>query len=109
MTLRINQKVICIKGGPCDAEIDNPWIARRFVFPRKSDLLTIRSIETSDRGTYLRFHEIKNQPFAFEDGFGEMEFNADHFRPIVDRKTDISTFTNILDDVNSKERVTAPA
>ena len=54
---------------------------------------------TSEPGT-IGFYSLK----PFRDNF----YRADRFRPIVSRKTDISVFTKLLDDVKQTERARCP-
>jgi hypothetical protein len=53
----------------------------------------------------MLLEEIVNRPSVYVEGTFEPSFNFSHFRPLVDRPTDISIFTRILGDVRSKEPV----
>jgi hypothetical protein len=93
---RVGQKVVCIApvvGGYGDES--NPVIG---------SVYTIRDIECPRPGgihhTGLRFDEILNEPRAYRgyDELSEVSFSALKFRPIVERKADISVFTKMLAD-----------
>jgi hypothetical protein len=97
--LRIGQRVVCIK--------DN-WIGMHDgeVAPCKDAIYTVREIIPSLRfpeDFYLRLNEIKNPPLHPLCPHGpECAFNAQAFRPIIERKTDISVFLAML--VPAKQR-----
>lgn len=79
------QKVICIDDS--GDKTDRPES-----FPVKDTVYTIRR----DFGQTVLLEEIVNEPQAFIDGFREMRFRATRFRPVNDRPTDISVFTDLL-------------
>ena len=58
---------------------------------------TVRGV-MGERETALRFEEIRNKSNIYQgsDSRVECSFVAKHFRPVVDRKTDISIFTKML-------------
>jgi hypothetical protein len=89
MNFRVGQKVVCVDARGLSGK---PW-----AYPKKGEVYTVDGYAKhwmGGEGVVLR--EVVNifrgspQPFA-----------ASRFRPVVDRKTDISTFTKILDDVNA--------
>jgi hypothetical protein len=105
----VGQKVVCIKEGTWSWERNWPEYVRlfRIVHPRKGDVLTCRTVEYDEKGCGLRFFEIRN-PFTPTSTGGDMaecSFDGARFRPVEERKTDISVFTKILDDVKTKEPV----
>ena len=53
----------------------------------------------------ILLEELVNPPSLYVEGTFEPSFNFSHFRPLVERRTDISIFTRILDDVRSEEFV----
>ncbi len=88
----VGQKVECINGDRANyhAEYD-------YVLPAKGQIYTIREITLSHRGNqYFRVNEIHQRPYVFAEGTIEPWFAALRFRPVVERKTDISTFTRML-------------
>lgn len=65
--------------------------------PALGEVVTIRAINTWSNWTALRFEEHHNEQFVADGVCGiEPGFNAQHFRPVVERKTDISIFTAML-------------
>jgi hypothetical protein len=83
----VGQLVVCVD--------DDFPTSRAFGFdaPKKGEICTIRSIDPNGEMSFT-FEEIRNPPFDFDEGFTEVEFLADHFRPIA--KTSISIFTAML-------------
>lgn len=61
---------------------------------KEGDVFTLLKDFGAPRG--LLFVEIVPPPFY-------ISFAREYFRPIVERKTDISIFTKILDDVRQRE------
>ena len=65
--------------------------------PSAGVVYTIREIEPPSADplglVFIRLFEIIN-PSSHE--FGECAFNSQRFRPVVERKTDISIFTDML-------------
>jgi hypothetical protein len=94
---RIGQKVVCIDANG-KLYPDKPY-------PKQGGIYTVRAI-FFDPIAILLLAEIKNEPLncccrcrqRHEPGY-----QASRFRPLVERKTDISIFVNILDDVRAKE------
>jgi hypothetical protein len=95
MTFRVGQKVVCIaesRGGgyPDDKR------------PVVGSVYTIRGIEIDRRGCIdpigVLLEEIVNEPRMYRgyDEPSEVSFASTRFRPVVERKTDISIFTEIL-------------
>jgi hypothetical protein len=92
---RVGMKVVCISSG---------WVANGgcvgdTILPERGSVYTVRWIGPSaigSSGTFIRLHEIHNRLVNFSDGPMEAYFEASFFRPIVERKTDISIFREIL-------------
>ncbi len=80
----VGQKVICIKAPPGAPFF--PWRA----FPKHGQVYTIRDFRSDDS---LRLVEIQN-----DIGMSGLEcgFCPRRFRPVVERKTDISIFQALL-------------
>lgn len=103
---RPGMKVVCIKRG----EWLGPFGEMRLEneYPVYRGIYTIRdvSICSADGEVYLRFEELRN-PQVEPDFDGEIEarFWAAQFRPLVERKTDISVFRAML----TPKRVEEPA
>lgn len=90
---RVGQKVVCIN--------DVPDPGRRFtdcIPPKRGMVYTVRDYVPSHYGnwTAIRLVEVVRRP-------DNMGFRASRFRPLVERKTDISIFTAVL---NKLEKVT---
>lgn len=84
MTFRVGQRVVCVNA--------NDWLDEEDeVFPLHGEVYTIRDIiPYADGICGLLLCEIVNRPQEYDMGFLECTFLASRFRPIVDRKTDIS-------------------
>jgi hypothetical protein len=94
----MGQKVVFVD----DTGIDNPEIVGnryRFIFPAKGSVYTIRNITVSDftGDAVLLLKEIDNRGTADATGWmKEPGIEACRFRPVIERKTDISIFTAML-------------
>jgi hypothetical protein len=64
--------------------------------PVLNSIYTIREVITLNGHVAVRLVEIKNPVLEYGDGTNEMAFRASRFRPVVERKTDISIFTAML-------------
>ena len=74
--------------------------------PVKGNIYTIRDIlDVSYYGPCCRLQEIVNQPRQYNEGFHEAGYGVYGFRPVVERKTDISVFQSLL--TPQKHRTTA--
>lgn len=91
MTFYIGQKVVCV------APFDGDWSMNPTGYffievpgPKDKDILTISGITPDGEG--LRFVEFPLSEYPSpEYGYGRQ-----YFRPLVERKTDITIFTKIL-------------
>jgi hypothetical protein len=106
MRFAIGQKVICIRDHP-------EWRERGCEVPKIGKIYTVRAYD--DIGGLL-LTEIVNEivgEFSIdaETGqkvpLGEDSFIPHRFRPLVERRTDISIFRRILDRANCRQRRTA--
>lgn len=96
MTFRVGQRVVCIS--------DGTTAMRKFPgsqYPLKNNVYTIATINDWPSGTLLTFCEMDNRNFIGKTVNGvfctiEPGFGARHFRPLTERKTDISVFTKML-------------
>lgn len=95
MTFNVGQKVECIKR-------DRWTFFSGEIVPVFKGIYTIRAIDVDPEGTFLRFVEIVNAPAEYDNGYGECSFWIRRFRPVVERKTDISIFTAILTPKKAK-------
>lgn len=89
---RVGQKVVCdAPKGFEQAEHET------CISPKHGEVYTIREIEVDADGQWLRLHEIVNPPETYDvGGYGETAFHGSGFRPVVERKTDISIFKAML-------------
>ena len=111
----VGQKVLAVKKvSPTERDIRMVEAAKRagVIFPKPGEVYTIRDIFTAARidgevVVCVRVAEVINNPqMRFNTGFvGEIGFNASCFRPLVQRKTDISIFTDML--IEQKQPVQA--
>lgn len=101
MTFHVGQKVVCV-----EEWID--WYGPE-TLPRKGKMYTIRELIDIGLAPSMRLMEIVN---PVNDCWLNVEpceiaFDRSAFRPIVEKKTDISIFTEILRKVTRKDRVKA--
>jgi len=96
----VGQKVVCVKLGE--------WTD---IFPDErgpvhGDVCTIREIECDEEDIFCRLFEFRNPPtccpYADREHPEECWFDARQFRPLDERKTDISVFLEILRNVPAK-------
>lgn len=71
----VNQKIVCVR---------DDWTSDRTeILPKKGETYTIREI-TNFGFVALRLKEIVNPGRQYEEMFGEVTFDASHFRPLID-------------------------
>lgn len=88
MSFRVGQKVVCV---------NDRWMDKAFALPVKGSVYTVRDIEVHPSyGTFIRLVEISNPPARFQDGYFEVSFQVEGFRPVVERKTSIAIFQAML-------------
>lgn len=86
----VGQKVICVR---------HPAKIKAFfgeAYPHVGGVFTIREIFEARGGECLRLFEISNPPYPYVEGYMECGFRTNFFRPVVERKTDISIFKALL-------------
>jgi hypothetical protein len=88
MAFRTGQKVVCV------ASLIKHAMGSEII-PIVGEVYTIRAI-LNDQGLCFKLREIINTPQQYEEGFTECAFEALAFRPVVERKTDIRIFHEIL-------------
>lgn len=86
---QVGQRVVCVHEGR--------WFhwSTPSVGPKRGDICTIARITPLDSDTYL----------WFSDSFPGAAFQHRGFRPLVERKTDISVFQRILDRCNESKKL----
>jgi hypothetical protein len=108
MRFYIGQRVVCV-GGRATSRSPAFWKAWReqhkIIIPQRGIVYTIRDTRMAKDGTQrARLMEIINPAVPFTDAPDqEPWFQSASFRPVVERKTDISIFTRML--TPEKERV----
>jgi hypothetical protein len=90
MAFRVGQKVTLKEDGEWPDRLAGE------IYPDFGVVYTVRAIEPDDEGGALLLNEIRNEPRDYEEAFGEATFDCDEFRPVVERKTDISIFEKML-------------
>lgn len=93
MAFRVGQKVYCVRGeriGGYGSEI----------FPVEGVVYTIREFAEGGYLTlneqHIRLEEITNPTLTYLDGYHEAAFCVSRFRPLVNRRTDISALEALL-------------
>lgn len=93
MSFHLGQKIVCVN----DAWV-HPRVHELPHLPRKGAIYHVRSVEPSRCPgldcQFLRLAELINPVMTGRDR--EPSFAGDHFRPVIERKTDISIFTKLL-------------
>ena len=87
MTFRVGQKVVCVDVSGCDSATRSIWR-----YPDAGSVYTISGTGIASCGSPIVYlHEIVQPEPTDLDGF-----YARRFRPVIERETDISVFTEIL-------------
>jgi hypothetical protein len=109
MTFYVGQKVVCVvDASGWVGDTNGRPAAEMFDVPEKDGVYTVRGYEFNDGRQFLCFEEIINPVCNFDvGGRGEPVFSAANFRPVVDRKTDISVFTALLNPQHQKHLITS--
>lgn len=85
---------VCIKDGPWPwVEIDGGTLPQRV--PMMAEVLTVETVEFDGDKVFLSFVEVPSVQWL-GDYCAETVWNADCFRPLTKRPTDISIFTDML-------------
>jgi hypothetical protein len=87
MAFRVGQKVVCVNTGPMRSDRGNLLQTRRLV---EGGVYTITAV--MEAGGIFGVQVLEAEP----DGATNWGFIARRFRPVVERKTDISIFTAML-------------
>lgn len=102
----VGQKVVCIDdSGHINAN------GRRGTWedgdaPKVGAIYTVRRSFTNEDGdAILWLDEIRRGPIARKEWGDDVGYGADRFRPVVERKTDISVFTAMLNPSKTREHV----
>jgi len=106
MSFHVGQKVVCIVQLSTDAY--SHWAVAYPNLPTKGCIYTVRETESRGDVPSIRLEEMYNPvlPWVSYGGFlAEGSFDVAAFRPLVERKTDISIFTKMLSTERLHERV----
>lgn len=105
MAFYVGQKVVFL--GFINARVPGKNCHGWEQFPQAEQVYTVRSVSAFPvtGGVMLRLEEVVNAPSPYIGGIYEIGFAAERFRPVVERKTDISIFKAMLNP--SDERVSA--
>jgi hypothetical protein len=110
MTFHVGQKVVRVSTPHSSGTINRRVAeAHGATFPVFGQVYTVRLVRVDpDNKEVLLLVECDNSHMA-GIGFGPLEpgFASHNFRPVVERKTDISIFTAMLDRTPSRETVEA--
>lgn len=100
----VGQKVVCVNNDPCTKRSPNAWWNGDR--PTLGQIYTIKRI-ILDWESYEIVHLVElDRSETAKERFGpDVGYGSYRFRPLIERKTDISIFTQILDSVKSKEPV----
>lgn len=102
----VGQKVVCVND-----EFNPRAVIRGTSLPKRGQIYTVREIVVHSLGETIRLREIVNAHGVYlhddtgeflEAAFPSFRFR---FRPLVERKTDISIFTAMLNPSKVEERV----
>ena len=96
------QKVICIYGGNWRWRSKSP-LPSSVKLPVQNQMYTIRDIEYFPKNNVsgIRLVEITTPEIMLGVGWREPCFFSAKFRPVVEKKTDISIFTEMLKPVDA--------
>jgi hypothetical protein len=95
MTFRVGQKVVCVEDGPT-FQPGKMW-SMLSSYPVIHGVYTIRDVLLAFSCQYVRLVEVSNpRDNWIPIGYAEPCFWHALFRPVVERKTDISIFTAML-------------
>jgi hypothetical protein len=90
----VGQKVVCI------IEVGKRWSHQVYykdiVAPVSNGIYTIRAVEMDFEWVGLLFEEIRNRQHRFRGGVAEPTWRDLFFKPLEEKKTDISTFKKLL-------------
>ena len=105
---RIGQRVTCVddKFVGENRVYDPTFTVRCPNLPLKGHVYTVRGFVVPYAGYSgtpgILLEEISNPPCPYFEGTFEPSFFPSHFRPFTDRKTDISVFKEMLNDIPEK-------
>jgi hypothetical protein len=102
---RVGQKVVCVGGAGSPAIDWEFWCSHwKVTRPIRNLVYTVRDTRAGKNSQLIRVEEIVNPIVEFSDAAAqEPWWWSIYFRPLVERKTDISIFTEMI----TKDKVRA--
>ena len=91
--MRVGQRVVFIGPGECSLQ---RLVQPDIICPIRNHVYTIRELTDLSDVPGLRLVEIRNRPAHWFEGCLEVCWKREEFRPLVEKKTDISIFTGML-------------
>ncbi|MCK1367662.1 hypothetical protein [Bradyrhizobium sp. 62] len=109
MTFRVGQKVVCVSEHTCTDTRLLPGGKYVPIWPVVGEVYTVRGLTSGVplKRPLLFLEELVNPVATFLEGKFEMGWNPERFRPLIERKTDISVFTEILRKATKPARTPA--
>jgi hypothetical protein len=104
----VGQKVVCIYAGNIPG---NPHATGRFEASEalvEGNVYTVRKYYHNEWGAQVWLDEVARSAMSQKRWGVNVGYNADRFRPVIEKKTDISIFARILDDVSKRGTVKCP-
>jgi len=101
----VGQRVVCMNDHFAPKGLAHLRAWSEPCLPAKDQVYTVRKIEAFDDATYLFFTEIVNPVIPFQHGMWEQGFDHRRFRPLTERKSDISVFTKMLNQTKVSSHV----
>jgi hypothetical protein len=88
---RVGQKVVCINSGEGDQVrfYKDEALIQDYIY-------TIRSVHLHDGHPVLWLEEVRRDDASIDEWGPLVGYSTSRFRPVVERKTDISIFTALL-------------
>ena len=100
MSFHVGQKVICVNNEPHEGR---PWVPGEEVVV--GQIYTIRRVHFWRDHPVVWLEEVRRAIGSVAKWGPDCGYGQFRFRPAVERKTDISIFTQILDGVRDKETI----
>lgn len=106
MAFRVGQKVVRFARMAPSASISAARArSLGYTYPEIGEVITIKTLNVWPTQTILTFHEHDNSHIQRRlNALYEPGFDARAFRPLVERKTDISIFTEMLTKTPARAR-----
>lgn len=99
MGFQVGQKVVCINDQMNSGRPRHPECH----YPKEGSIYVVRNTDIVSR-PLVWLCEIRNPEWMTAYGMMEPGFDATHFRAVIERKTDISIFTEMLTPQKQRER-----